>query len=413
MKKPKPVELPDLAFKSDVARWEGKLTPCSLLDDDEKSLAEEVLKSTPLNRVDWATLFAYMHRRFGPPHVAGDDFKDLSAGWMLSSPDPRVFVSVSPSLSGARFSFTPYYQKNSGDSPAPFVLELSNDRIGEVKAAYRTTLLDLLRPVCVRDQKINALGKLGDSELANQLYDFEHNTSRYEVKQHSSSGYPMPLGLFGGKDWGALSTIIQSLGKGDSHVGRMIAVDKLRKDVFVEAAMQTREVKRLMLMAHHAQRPLLQQGLRISDPDMEVFNAELTTLAGKNAGDSSLVDELKPEDVAKAVEFLNRLGLSSHALERDVRLLQTDRSTVLSFRALQDIAGDDFPDGAIPDSPFDTGFNLATHMKTVFEISERPELSNWLDTTMSRPSGASALARIVAHVHDSLKRAKNRPSEKC
>lgn len=104
----KPRHLPDPIFVSrTVEQWGGTLVECRDLWDGY-SLDDAVLGGTPLKKCQWATLFAYMHRRFGPPHIGGDDYKDLSASWMLTTPDCEVFVRVNPSLSGPGFSFSPY-----------------------------------------------------------------------------------------------------------------------------------------------------------------------------------------------------------------------------------------------------------------------------------------------------------------
>ncbi|ASW03857.1 hypothetical protein [Paraburkholderia aromaticivorans] len=62
----KPRHLPDPNFVSTtVDQWGGRLVECRDLWDGY-SLDDAVLDSTPLKKCQWATLFAYMHRRFGP-----------------------------------------------------------------------------------------------------------------------------------------------------------------------------------------------------------------------------------------------------------------------------------------------------------------------------------------------------------
>ncbi len=177
---------------------------------------DSVLKETPLKDAGWATLFAYMHRRFGPPHVAGDDYKDLSASWILTTPDPNALVQVKPSLSSFVPSFTPYVRMEGllGDYE-------------QFAAAYRDTLLDLLRPVCVRDSLINAMGKVGpDADLWAE--DEDTGERIYEVRYHPSCGTPIPHGLFGGEAWGDLCALIALLGGGDMAAGRSAAIELLQ-----------------------------------------------------------------------------------------------------------------------------------------------------------------------------------------
>lgn len=114
-------------------------------------VCDEILYGTPLRDVGWAELFAYMHRRFGPPLLACNDLaKHLSEPWALGTPDPDVVLLVAPSLSGPAFSFFVTVRK--GLTRADL-----KDRAAQ---AYRTTLLDLLRPVWMRDQAMNAMGEV-------------------------------------------------------------------------------------------------------------------------------------------------------------------------------------------------------------------------------------------------------------
>lgn len=44
--------------------------------------------------------FAYLHRRFGPPTGKGDGHRDLGASWMLTTPEPDVWVRFYPGAGG-------------------------------------------------------------------------------------------------------------------------------------------------------------------------------------------------------------------------------------------------------------------------------------------------------------------------
>lgn len=397
------IQLPDLTFKSAIAIWKGRLNPCAALWDGY-ALEDPVLESTPLKDVDWSTLFAYLHRRFGPPHMGGDDYKDLSAGWMLTTPDDRVFVLVSPSLSGPGFSFSPYYLKSQEESPALRSLVLPSERIEVVKAAFRSTLLDLLRPVGVRDHLINAMGELGDSESDQALQDCEEGNvdgSPYIVERHPSCGYPMPSGLFGGKEWATLCTVIRELGKGDMQAGRAVAIEQLQRPVFDEAAKQSTEVKRLMLMADFNQRGFLVKGLNLAETEVATLNADLETLSGPGGRESALVSELTLQDAETAIGFLSRLGLEGQGLKRRIKDLHIDKTVAESFRELQALPDQDFPDGAIPENVYDKKLDLADFMRTTFTSQSRQELIAWLDSTLARPYGREALGQIAYFIQSS------------
>jgi|GEM_PF-2568230 len=394
--------LPDPSFKCEIAVWKGVLSPCAHLWQGNH-FKEPVLNSTPLRKVNWATLFAYMHRRFGPPHSGGDDYKDLSASWVLTSPDALVYVNVSPSLSGAGFSFEPYYQRSEESARASRFLDLPPDRVAEVKAAYRSVLLDLLRPVGVRDSLINAMGELGQSELDSALQSYGEEgegEAVYVVKRHSSCGFSMPAGLFGGAEWTSLCTIVQSMGDGNIQAGRSAVIAALRKDVFEEAANQPNRIKRLMLMANYNLRDTLKEGLRISDAEMLVLDAEIQALSGADAYKSSVVSDLALDDAAVAIGLLHCLGLGANGLKKRIQAIQIDKAVDESYGELQSLPCKEFPVEAIPIFDSDKKVDLAEHMRSNFLSIGRGDLLQWLETTLARPAGPQALAQIAWYIQN-------------
>ncbi len=385
-------DMPDPSFRTTTTTWEGRLADCRDLWS-ASPLSDSVLDATPLRDVDWATLFAYMHRRFGPPHVAGDDYKDLTAGWMLSTPDASVFVSVTPSLSGPGFSFTPRYPAYKDDCGQTDQVP-SQARIHLVRQAYRATLLDLQRPVCVRDSWINATGMLGESKRDQALLscpDEDEEIRPMEAMRHESACWPMPLGFFGGPEWGTLCNVIRELGQGDMQIGRRVLVNQLRAQVFEDARLQSLRVKQLMLVQNHDSRSTLQAGLHLRDEDLLPPDTDLV---------SSFMDI--QADVKTATSLLKRLGLDSKRLEAHVRLQLIDYSTQVAYKDLQAVPVDDFPPGAIP--AMDANINLAEHMRSCFESSNSPELIAWLDRTLAKPYGSAALSRIAIHIYDSKRK---------
>lgn len=399
-----PDQLPDLSFESTTAHWQGTLTPCASAWSNDQG--DTVLESTPLKDVPWATLFAYMHRRFGPPHVNGDDYKDLAGGWMLTTPDESVFARVSPCLSGASFSFIPYCVKPAQSAPRFGNLQLTPERIEAVKAAYRATLMDLLRPVGVRDRLFNAMGELGDSELEQVLEVGDgdgEDESPYIAKRHASSCWGMPLGLFGGEDWGALCNIIGALGHGDHQSGRAAAIAVLRGHVFEEAAKQSKAVKRLMLFDHYVPREALAEGLRLSAEEATEFVADLTALSSPEARQSDLVDQLSLDDAKLATQFLKALGMGGNWLQAQVTDLKIDRAVFLAFGALVSLADRDFPEQAVDAVSCGSGPDLAAHMRATFESLGRQDLIHWLASTLALPYGAQVANRIGLHLQQRAK----------
>ncbi len=128
---------PIRSFKSQTALSWGVAYPCSTLWNVGTSrLDDAVLRTSPLRKVNYATLFAYMCRRFGFPHRPGDDYKDLSGSWMLSTPSKSVVVEVSPSLSNPCFSFTPMWVRDKQEDRSGIHhvgdLKLSAGQVAEV-----------------------------------------------------------------------------------------------------------------------------------------------------------------------------------------------------------------------------------------------------------------------------------------
>ncbi|MDO5947874.1 hypothetical protein [Burkholderia cepacia] len=399
----KPRHLPDPIFVSrTVEQWGGTLVECRDLWDGY-SLDDAVLGGTPLKKCQWATLFAYMHRRFGPPHIGGDDYKDLSASWMLTTPDCEVFVRVNPSLSGPGFSFSPYLLMPR-DAPnrahRASELNLPADRVAAIRKAYRATLLDLLRPVCVRDHYINALGELGDSALDQALVECDDDASNaFELRFHPSCGYAMPLGLFGGNEWPILCSLIRHLGDGDLEAGRVKALQVLQRDVYVEAASAGWQVHRLMLLGAWKQRAAVAAGLGLGPDDVARFYDELKSLHDRENPNRAIVDEMTDTAVDSASELLRRLGLLDAELDQTVNGMRRDKAVSEAWDELVAIAKDSFPDDvALPKAPHSMDGELPVQLKAMFNGIGRADLADWVDKTVARPQGLQALADITVHL---------------
>lgn len=387
--------LPSLGFVSAVAtRWGGALYACSRLWDGY-ALSCPVLESTPLKDSGWAQLHVYMQRRFGPGHIGADDYKDLGAGWMLITPDPQVFVEVCPSLSGAGFSFT---SRCADPAVGEFLRRgdagVSLERIEAIKAAYRATLLDLLRPVCVRDHYINALGEVADDDEL-LCCDEEEEETDFEVKRHPSSGYAMPVGLFGGKAWGVLCALLDQLGDGDMTKGRQTAIERLQQTALDEIAQARWPVQRLVLLGCPDAEGLAAR-LGLSAAAWATFDAERQSL-GQSAL-PALVDEMTDTALQDASTLLTRMGYGDGDLPERVKSMRARKSTDDAWNELVAIAENDFPKEAITENLWRLGEELPQVLKARLQGRGREDLSNWVDRTLSRAGGLQALQQIAYHL---------------
>ncbi len=381
---------PRHGFEATVAAtWDGVLWGCRDLWDGY-ALGCPVLESTPLQEVDWATLFAYMHRRFGPPHSGGDPYKDLGAAWILRTPDPQLFVQVCPSISGAGFSFTPLLSVPEAAKLRNIEeLEVPEERITGIQEAFRTTLLDLLRPVGVRDQWINALGELdlGDADAA---------LAPYKVRYHASAGYCVPVGMFGGKEWPVLCGIIRELGAGDFALGRQTAIARLQLPVLSELALAPWPVRRMVLLGY-ASHSAIAADLSLERGDLLRFEEERAALARRPL--PGFVDEMSEEPLRAAVKFLDRLGIQNHGLARTARQLRKQRACEEAWTELVAIASNDFPDASLPPSPWTLGIRLPAELKERLQKLGREDLVTWVDRVVARTEGLQAMEQIVCHLH--------------
>lgn len=345
-----------------------------------------------------------------PPHVGADDYKNLSAGWMLTSKDPNLFISVSPSLSGAGFSLAPYYTVSEAEMSPFGEMEISPERAKIAKEAYRVTLIDLLRPVCVRDSYINALGQVDESSKAGQKlleYDEDEDNPVYEANRHPSSGYSMPLGMFGGKEWRALCSMINNLGAGDAQAGRTVMIDLVRERLMQEIAGNTPEpVKQTMLLfSQPDERDILVKGFKLTIQEMKNLDAQeksLSSLKGK-AHESSFLDQITLKDAELARDHLLKLGLETKHMMFSIKTLLLDRSIAKAYKNLCKVGDKDFPENGIPEKTNLPAAEIATHMREVFRENKRPDLEQWLDETLDRAMGNQCLERIVAHVQNQTK----------
>ncbi len=176
--------------------------------DSVKLLMSEVARDVYGARAEWdnssLTAFCYCYRRFGPPPRGTDDYKQLGGAWLLKTRDPDVYLDIDPGGCSIDLYFGQYVSmrlRKAADKPgeewraesyrrycemvrpgATWEDWLGASMDGEdhweegmppfprcppeiedrVLGAIRHVLLDLLRPVYVRDAPINLFGRISD-----------------------------------------------------------------------------------------------------------------------------------------------------------------------------------------------------------------------------------------------------------
>lgn len=395
--------LPRHDFIAEVAHpWEGRpsrMVDCGDLLRDYP-LRDPVIESTPLKTCEWATVFAYMYRRFGPPHVRGDDYKEFSASWLLTSPSPDVYLSVRPSLVGLWDCFTPILRIEIEAAVPRRREDITRECLDEITSAYRAALLDLLRPVCVRDNSINVLGKLGEDPLSNALLsyntegDADEGDRGFMVKYHSSSGFSMPPGFFGGEEWVTLCTLISHLGKGDIVAGRHRIVTMLQQPVYDEACQSSLEVKRMLYWSSGPGGGDFATKVGLTALDVDQFKREMAAVNSTESPDYTVVDLLADEDLLTANSILERLGRRKWWDKGRLENLRFRQTYSKSWGRLCEVAQNDFPDDLI-DEGTAMEPDLPDRLMDGFGNRGRKDLRDWVEWTLALPQGRHALSSIV------------------
>ncbi len=375
-----------------------------------------VLNHTPMRDALWAELHAYMHRRFGPPNIPGDDYKDLSAAWMLDSPNPDVFILVRPSLSGMWHSFVCFLAAPKDETPsARCEREAVPEYREAVRSAFAATLIDLVRPVCVRDQSFNPLGIVGDEDLM----EWDEDQEKYPLgaDYHPSSGSVLPYGLFGSEAYYRLCSILHAIDPDDS----VKALDRLLKGHLAEeigkAAALSPEA-RVLFLASLADSPAAGSARAVARDANEAEQA--ARLRERLLEDpeecKKYADAVSDADVDAAEALARRLGLETRKDIWDMRfMIDENRKKALGERIAADflavlstletpIAIECFED-------FDLGFNYPGPRIDTLEEKWRPrmpELADWLKRSLEADPKRSCLSVIlwnIAYKVDTLAKA--------
>ncbi len=308
-------------------------------------LEDRIADATPLKDVTYATLFTYLHRRFGYPSRGSDPYKDLSAAWLLSTPEPDIVIHVLPSVSGNHFTFTIYTTAER----TPFKPEpIPREEQLRIAGAYRSLLLDLLRPVCIRDAHINALGEVDDDELL--AYDEKEEAPLYEVKYAPSSGYPITPGLIGTKTWEEL--LGQAAFLGDDKLGGLAAiVAEGRQRIISQITREPLDVQVLVAMYTTLQRrdePAIAIDFA---PEVAERVAALQAVLWKNTrpqpDDLEIMNE---KAIERAGRCLDALAIRDD-LDHAARSVRTLARVYAVHEELFEASGNDFPEEVFDETP--------------------------------------------------------------
>ena len=165
----------DPTFRTEPVKVSRELSAALSGSMNLSLIVEEVLPDA-----DYGTLLAYMMRRFGYSPRGSDPYKSLCGAWMMSTPHPDLYLIVEPSVSGTGYAFfyalatevctalreaerkIDYDYEEGGDT-AP--LDAWMALAGPLYHAARVAIVDLLRPVGIRDSWIDAEGRVPDGDI--------------------------------------------------------------------------------------------------------------------------------------------------------------------------------------------------------------------------------------------------------
>jgi hypothetical protein len=320
-----------------------------------------VLASTPLHAVEWSTLFAYMHRRFGPPNRTTDDLKSFSGAWIISTPSPDFFLRVEPNTAGAIHSFE---ARVTCDYNRPY---RDAAMLEEGVSAIRRALIDLMRPVEVRDQLVNSFGVVesGDPILAlmadENAIDSEDGEDaavmgRYEavVQQSPVAHKSVPADIFGTDEWSRLLNLAYALGDGDRREGifKIASVFELNAaERFSRATPEIRAVVVSQLLYSGIGKEAIPDLVPATATDIDLGTSVLhDVLATGGAG-------LREDDIAGARDILASLGFVSHIDRARMRVSRTEREN-REKEAFNAAVGGEMPLGDFPSEPLTSRADL-------------------------------------------------------
>ncbi len=381
--------LPDRSFQAEHVEQTETLVPA------RRALAFDVigdqhLDASPMREVSYDTLFTYLHRRFGPPSLEGDDIKDLAGSWLLSTPDPELFVIVSPSLIRPRYSFSPYMACPRGKHE----LErgsLPPERVETLSRAYRTVLADLLRPVRVNGDQFNALGIVEDDDPLNG-YDDDTEDYLYTAPSHASSGCCVPLGVFGTEAWNGILNLAFALGRREIGKGLEILIDLGRAHLF-EVINAEPEPVRLLVAAggvgpKHA---MVLERIDLGLAQRALASEIAAALLGRKreVGDGFVMPDFTDEETRRATNLLMALDIDAPMADSLDRY-RFSRQCQRIWQGLLAVVDGNFPDAAIPKGRW-VGQTTINGMLAELRDAGRADIADYIDTVLAEDGGSEIL----------------------
>ena len=407
---------PDGSFTAKAVAFpkEGRLVSLRQCAGLRGALGDEVLDGTPLVDVQFGNLFAYMYRRFGHPTMSGDDYKDLAGGWLIDSPDPGVFMTVRASLSGGWDAFVPYVLVADGDEAGVRDPDkIPEARVGELKAAYRAMLLDLLRPVGVRDQQFNAMGYVADDDPLLAGGDDEDEGDEDEdseagpgfmAERHPSAGWSMPVGVFGNPQWGRLFAVASCFGDGDLVAGMKSLVDMGMERIVADAAGESSNVRVILAAGSYGKAyDEIRARLCLSDFESRLADELAATFRRGHVPDEGfVVPQMSESDMKRAASLARWLDLDHDFVKpyRHYRFYERVQRTLDDLVARFG-TGRELPDECEPD----LGRWGVTTPEQVAGYPDflrgrgLPEMAAWAEDLLTKEDGKNVLAAVMGSLH--------------
>jgi len=403
----------DPKFVSVKTKMPGRLHRLADLNEEARAAFGEVLEDrtlerTPLSKVETSMLFTYMHRRFGLGNVGGDDYKDLGAGWLITTPRDDLFLLVTPSFSGTYFSFNPCVLDKDGNSNLRDTVR--GDLLASLLAAYERTLLDLLRPVCQRDHDFNVLGEIDEEDNCTPEWAEEGDDDDYEdlPRYHPTCGTPMPDGLFGGKDWQRLLGILKLNGDGDITNGLRNTVAEAEEAALHSVRNADRELY-----------PIIAAGLRLADYEWAEKVLPTLGLDGSEQGRANefiqigygngLMNRPSPwaltlteGQVRTAIGLVAAFGIPTFQMEKAMKNIVRAQLFTREWERFGTLCGGEFELDHVPDDEFPTDATVVGFRRNV-AAAGMDNIAEWAEELASTEDGRATLWTVVAQLWNNKK----------
>lgn len=377
------------------------------------ALEDKVLERTPLKDAEVSMLFTYMHRRFGLPSLGGDDYKDLSAGWLITTPMEDLALIVSPSFAGMGFSFMPVVSMPGKARDG--LQEITGERLQAMTSAYERTLLDFLRPVIQRDMDFNVMGEISDENPVPDWHaeDEEDDDACERLpRYHETCGLPMPDGVFGNKDWQQLLALLGRMGGGDIARGMEVFVLEAEERALENARKARPEIIPIIAAGFflagigNAREKISMLGVDAEDKRV----GEFVRGANGNGGDAKPSDWLMSVtegDIRESAELVSAFGVGTHYMTKGIENIARAQRYTIEWARFVDISGREFDEDLIPDVQYITGAAVEVWRRNVAAAGDT-RLSEWAEGLADDTIGRQTLARILSVLHsEKVKAARN------